>query len=60
MSVWVSIASTDHPRSRGVYLKLARKKWGRGDHPRSRGVYLLVYRKAAAEAGSSPLARGLL
>ena len=30
------------------------------DHPRSRGVYPYLYRVAVHDAGSSPLARGLL
>ena len=33
---------------------------GGWDHPRSRGVYLAAYVAAASDAGSSPLARGLL
>ena len=32
----------------------------RGDHPRSRGVYVRVTKAALGDAGSSPLARGLL
>ena len=50
----------DHPRSRGVYLRiLVTKEPNLLDHPRSRGVYASASAEDRYWYGSSPLARGL-
>ena len=50
----------DHPRSRGVYLRVQFAELVAAvDHPRSRGVYLQAARHSWTLPGSSPLARGL-
>ena len=60
-SITLSANTRDHPRSRGVYLRVPdRRVHGPLDHPRSRGVYSWTTPALAAGVGSSPLARGLL
>ena len=52
-------ATSDHPRSRGVYPRPRPRTRPGGDHPRSRGVYEARRWGTPTNLGSSPLARGL-
>ena len=51
--------SSDHPRTRGVYLSYALADTRPTDHPRTRGVYWCLAPRCRPRRGSSPHARGL-